>query len=297
MTDATSAVGAGPSIRDACTWPILSINLAWTSRQKSSAGIAPSLRPIKRLIDMEAWPKAWEAVKKRDRRTLLSLLENSVDANAQDEYGTTLLCEASRLGYEEIVESLILQGADVKVKDRGGCSPLTYAVLLDHFFVVELLLAAEADIHDNFFGENMLHLSVERLDGDGLRILSAESPGLRTYRGRVYDDERHGSGDYLQTFIDDRHAFGVKEIKSVGQVSSRLAVSKVLFLAGVDINKQNADGDTPLIKACRHGFTKQARFFIQSGADTTKKNQEGKTAMFYAEGRGMTEVVLALRHQ
>ena len=74
-------------------------------------------------------------------------LDKGSDVNAKDENGVTPLHYAAEGGYNEIVELLIAAGADVHAKgDEAGETPLHNAAYEGHKEIAELLIAAGANV-------------------------------------------------------------------------------------------------------------------------------------------------------
>lgn len=67
------------------------------------------------------------------------LLEDGVDPNVADEYGTTALIMAADEGYLFFVEVLIRYGADVNIQDKSGDSALDLAIYKGHVAIANLL--------------------------------------------------------------------------------------------------------------------------------------------------------------
>ncbi|MFP3022378.1 MAG: ankyrin repeat domain-containing protein [Wolbachia sp.] len=74
-----------------------------------------------------------------------TLLEAGVDANADDDLGSTALHKAAKYNHPEVVRILILYGVDVNAQDSSGQSPLAYAVERRHWIVVMTLLCYRAN--------------------------------------------------------------------------------------------------------------------------------------------------------
>jgi ankyrin repeat protein len=77
---------------------------------------------------------------------LLAIQNTRPDVDAKDKYGLTALIDASLHGQKEIVELLILEGADLNARDNQGDTALMHAALRGHAEIVELLLAHDADV-------------------------------------------------------------------------------------------------------------------------------------------------------
>jgi ankyrin repeat protein len=64
-----------------------------------------------------------------------------------------------------------------------------------------------------------------------------------------------------------------------------------LLKEGVDINKKNVEGRTPLIMSATKGHKAIAEILIKAGADVNQANKYGATALFTAAAEGHTELV------
>ena len=79
-------------------------------------------------------------------------LDKGVDVNAKDEFGSTPLHGAAGGGHEEIVELVIVAGADLHARTvpmlgGGGWTPLHSAARQGHREIVELLIANGTDVN------------------------------------------------------------------------------------------------------------------------------------------------------
>ena len=87
--------------------------------------------------------------KKKEMATYYAERSDAEDTKVINKYrhASSTLIEASRLGYLEVVQSLIGRGADVNKSDNYGYTPLHVASLMRHLEVVRALLAAGADVN------------------------------------------------------------------------------------------------------------------------------------------------------
>uniref|UniRef100_K7FVL3 Ankyrin repeat domain 34A n=1 Tax=Pelodiscus sinensis TaxID=13735 RepID=K7FVL3_PELSI len=82
------------------------------------------------------------------------------------------------------------------------------------------------------------------------------------------------------------HAEGSALLKAVGQGKFRL--TRLLLEGGAYINEGNAQGETPLIAACRaryddpHNKPRMVRYLLENGADPNIPDKTGKTALMHA---------------
>jgi len=84
-------------------------------------------------------------------QSLLRILYEGSDVNADDGTGRTPLSWASENGHEAVVQLLLDKGAEIDAKDNEGGTPLLWAAKGGHKDVVQLLLdkGAEIDAKDN----------------------------------------------------------------------------------------------------------------------------------------------------
>src|SRR5262247_4084872 len=68
-----------------------------------------------------------EAVSRRDATVVRTLLSQKVDVNAPDSQGTPALHWAVRVDDSDLVRLLLASGADAKLTNRYGVTPLTLA--------------------------------------------------------------------------------------------------------------------------------------------------------------------------
>ena len=70
---------------------------------------------------------------------LPALLDEGMDVNQQDEYGSTALHWAAQHGNVDMVNALLFRGADVRLKDNGGEDAVYLATDNGHSEIVRLL--------------------------------------------------------------------------------------------------------------------------------------------------------------
>src|SRR5271170_3235480 len=87
------------------------------------------------------------AARSGDLKQVESLVEAGTPVNGRDSLGGTPLHDAAWAGEVEIVDYLIRAGADVNARhSEGQSTPLDYAVLMNRFEVVEILIAHGAEV-------------------------------------------------------------------------------------------------------------------------------------------------------
>ena len=71
-------------------------------------------------------------------------------------------------------------------------------------------------------------------------------------------------------------------------------VLKLLLDCGVDVNKANNDGQTPLFAAAERGHVAAIKLLLGRGADMNKANTSGRTPVYVASARRKAEAVHVL---
>jgi len=112
----------------------------------------------------------FEAVRKGDAAAVTAALDRGAEVNAKFRYGTTALFKAAERGNAAVAKILIDRGADVKVKDTFyNATAMTWAIDGDHWDVVRLLLAKDADAVDDVLmagvrgsNEELVKMALER---------------------------------------------------------------------------------------------------------------------------------------
>ena len=115
-----------------------------------------------------------DAVMKRDRAALRSLLQQKADVNAPQVDGATALHWAVYQDDLEAVDLLINAGAKVDVKNREGITPLHLASLYGNAPAIGRLLKAGADAKQKGpAGETMTMLAARNGNPEAIRLLAA----------------------------------------------------------------------------------------------------------------------------
>ncbi len=176
------------------------------------------------------------------------LIASGSDVNARDDSNSTPLHNAvivfndNENNYVDIAELLIANGADVNVINECNYTPLHIAADNGYEQIVELLLAKGADANarddDN---NNPLHLAAMISHMNIVDLLIA-----------------HGSSYILHDVVAIGDLLKVKE----------------MIDAGVDINDNNTDGNSPLYLAVKGNHKYIVKLLIESGAGFNIKEEK-----------------------
>lgn len=119
----------------------------------------------------------------------IARLAASIDLNATDDQGFTLLHHASTRDFPRVIQALVSAGVDVNVADTlSSWTPLMMAVSSENHNTVKMLLMSGADVnHTDARGWTALHIANFNGDFAMLEILSVTSPDpkARNEEGQV----------------------------------------------------------------------------------------------------------------
>lgn len=204
--------------------------------------------------------------------------------------GVTPLALACRYGNVEIAKMLLEAGADETMRDAKGNPPI-FSLLRYPFNFFQ-----NTRINDPMFGRKCEILSmlkeIELTDADGYTVL------LRSLCDSTdFFDKASAYNNLPVTLALIERGANLEAAGNDGKRALHLAVSAVgdaekkLVKAGVDLNAQDREGNTPLLIACRNSGEKVIRYLIKSGADINIKNSKGETAMDIAAERGFSDIL------
>lgn len=164
-----------------------------------------------------------EAAMRRDTAAVRALLGQKVDVNAPGKDGTPALHWVIRVDDLETAQVLIRAGADVKLADRYGVTPLYLACTNGNAAMIKMLLNAGADANGvDPTGETALMAAV--------RVGNLESVKALLDGGAKVDTT---DPTYKQTAL----MIGVRE--------GHASVVRLLIERGADVNAQTRTGQTP----------------------------------------------------
>ena len=190
---------------------------------------------------------------------------NIKEDNARNGKGTTLLHNAAKIGFKELVQHLIKDGANVVIRDGRKRTPLHYAATKE----VAALLMLDINAIDES-GNTPLHLAVDRGSQDIAELLIANGASVNA---------RNEKG---QTPLYRAIAIGHNEIAAL------------LINNGTDVNNIDGSGTTPLHKAAHYGNVKILKLLIAKGAEINIQDNQRKTPLDIAVDLKLQDTVALL---
>ncbi|AFZ07220.1 serine/threonine protein kinase [Oscillatoria nigro-viridis PCC 7112] len=190
---------------------------------------------------------------------------NIKEDNARNGKDRTLLHNAAKIGFKELVQQLINDGANVVVRDSYKRTPLHYATTKE----VAALLMLDINAMDKS-GNTPLHLAVDRGSQDIAELLIANGASVNA---------RNEKG---QTPLYRAIAIGHNEIAAL------------LINNGTDVNNIDGSGTTPLHKAAHYGNVKILKLLIAKGAEINIQDNQRKTPLDIAVDLKLQDTVALL---
>jgi uncharacterized protein len=253
------------------------------------------------------------AVKNGDKAGVSTLLQQKIDVNASEADGTTALHWAARADDLETADRLIKAGANPKIANRYGITPLYLASVNGSAPMIEKLLKAGADANEvTSEGETALMTAARTGNVAAAKVLLANGAKVdakETWQGQTA----------LMWAVGQKHTEMVKELIANGaEVNVRSATKiwerqntaeprekwmplgsqtplmfaardgcaacvPILVKAGAQVDAKDIDDElTPLIMALINGHYDAAGALIDAGADVNLSDKLGRTPLYSA---------------
>jgi len=196
-----------------------------------------------------------------DLDLISSLLQKGIDPNAVDADGAAALHIATETDWAEAVILLLQRGAHAALQDNKGQSPLHRAVASQKMNALRAFLdCCDPVIHNTLSvlpdKENLTPLSIAVRAGDipTVQLLLRDNPNIADESGNT---ALHHAADCLSVPV----------------------ISCLLTLPDININAQNAAGDTALHIAARHGSDRIASMLVGQQCEVDAVNNAGDTPL------------------
>jgi cytohesin len=214
--------------------------------------------------------------------------------------GTTPLHLA--VNYPEVVKVLVANGADINAKDERDETPIHLAATEGDKQVVDLLLAAGADIDLHLAADTGYVEKVKQLIAAGADVNARDNDA----RTALYLAVLRGHTDVVEALAssgadvnaENRDAYdqtpGEAPLHKAAQLDD-LDAARTLLAHGADIDIRNLlSRETPLHVAAYSGSTSVVEMLLAHGADPNAKAENHKTALDYAQEAGFRDIIRLL---
>lgn len=270
----------------------------------------------------------------RKSLNLLKILKNSNEfySNIKNKDGDTPLNLAVKNNCSDIVAFLIENGADFRITNDAGISPLILANEKNSEQIFKSLLF-KVDINEkDKDGNTLLHFAVQNklinlsffLINKGANILEENNNGDTPFslsqtinlkeietlmRSRIDEDLRNLNqviknnslnelkdllrNSYILKFIDSVNDDGDTPITCAIQ-NGAFECLKPLVFKGADLDLANQDGETPLNLAVKKNQPQIVELLIENGADPDLINKDGETLLTLAVKENQIQVIETL---
>ena len=282
------------------------------SRLALIASLVVLLAPVPGMSVAEPDGRLADAAMKRDTAAVRTLLQQKVDVNAPGKDGTPALHWLVRVDDLETARLLIGAGADAKLADRYGVTPLYLACSNGNAAMVRLLLDAGADPNSaDPTGETALMTAAHAGDIDAVKVLldrgakvDTRDPAFQQTALMVAVRENHP--EVVQLLIE--RGANVNAKTRTGETPGWVLPNSVPgFGHGVGIvrgglpergSRYTIPGAlTPLLYAARDGRLEAARILVAAKANVNDTDANGITPLIMAITNNQIETARFLLDQ
>ena len=213
---------------------------------------------------------------------------------------------SSAMGYTDIVNVLLLYGADVNTRITGGQQALHYAAAHGHSDIIDILVENKANVDDmdDLGNTPLLHAikegqvdSLITLVTHGANIDSRNKLGQNIWDYSIDNPDENLLINVIKIYKQVKRASDRNLIFPLGKTPLHIAAQKndcakikALLNMGADARSKDQNGNTYYHLAAREDCVDVLRSFI-SQVDPNEQNDDGNTAMHLVCENGSAEAV------
>ncbi len=193
--------------------------------------------------------------------TLILLKNQNIKIDLQNSSKETALHIACKNNFENLAQSLIVNNADIALKDEENRSALHHACIVGSARIVKLLLDRGAKIDElgGKLNQSPLHIAVKNNHLDIAKLLLENGANI---------DEL---GPLDQTPLH------------IAVKNGNIDIAELLLDAGANIDAKNKLGFTPLHNAIRAEDVSMIKLLLERGSDNNIKDSSKETALDLVE--------------
>lgn len=209
-----------------------------------------------------------QVVKENDTQVVKLFLEAGIRPNVRErENDRSVLMIAAELGYSNLVEMLLLAGADIHHQNNSlqQNTPIMYASASGSVECVRVMYEYDNTIMDNRKGIKAIEWAAARDKSEVISYLIDIGVNIK--------------GDNAGKALHFACVYGYLE------------PIKILHRNGANLNAKVFSGITALMKAADRGHYNTVELLLKLGADKNIISEEGFTALSLARNRNETEIV------
>jgi ankyrin repeat protein len=244
-----------------------------------------------------------QAARRGHRDVALALLAGGADVHAGDGdfIGTPLHVAVAEAGGAELGNLLLSHGARTESRDGLGRTPLMLAVAKQHNDVLDVLLAARADVNavdnrkDSVLGWAALAGNANgaaRLLDKGARVDEPNDAQMTP----LFHAANNGQAAVVAALLErgarpdcSESRYGDSALMRAAN-DGQLEIVRLLVERRADLEHENKDGLTAFIMAARNGHRDVVDFLLAKRADARHKDRKGKDALDWARFHGQKEM-------
>ncbi len=259
-------------------------------------------------------PEIADAAQRQDWQTVRTLAAKKAEVNNVQPDGTTALQWAAHWNDLDAVKTLLTSGANPKLANRYGVTPLSEAAAVGNAAMIDALLAAGADANTltTADGETVLMTASRSGSVDAVKTLLAHGAAVNAkenYRGQtalmwaagehhalvVKLLLEHGADWKVQSLARETSMPKLSAASSVTAMArggltafdfaareGDIETGRVMLDGGVDINQVDADNTSPLVVSILNKRYSYAKFLLDRGADPNIADVRGRAALYAA---------------
>jgi uncharacterized protein len=225
-------------------------------------------------------PLQW-AVYRDDVAETQRLLKAGANVKLANNYGITPMILASEIGNPAMIKVLLDAGADANSANLDGQTALLAVARTGNVEAADLLVKAGAkvDARENFGGQTALMWASARRLPKMMQYLISKGADVNA-RGTARDYQRHVQAEGRPKNLDSG---GFTPLLYAARENCIECV-KVLLGAGADINLPDPDGVSPLLLSIMNANWDISKHLIAAGADVNQWDIFGEAPLFTVLG-------------